>query len=165
MPDQYDAIATHYSSIQHLPASSLEQPSVETILGDITGLRCLDLACGLGRWSKLLLSKGAASVTGVDVSQSMIEQAGREASAWPASIRDKVSFRVGDCTEPLNLKSEGPFDIVFGAWLLNYTSTDVEQLGMWRNIYTNLHPGGIFVDVTPNVSSRLMIGMGMLLYL
>jgi len=58
MPDQYDAIATLYGSVQHLPASSLEQPSVEAILGDITGLRCLDLACGLGRWSKFLLEKG-----------------------------------------------------------------------------------------------------------
>ena len=151
MPDQYDAIATLYGSMQHLPAPSLEQPSVEAILGDITGLRCLDLACGLGRWSKFLLAKGAASVTAIDISPLMIEEATREAStSWPASIRDRVTFPVGDCTEPLDLENE-PFDIVVGAWLLNYASTAAEQLGMWRNIYANLRPGGRFIGVTPNV--------------
>jgi len=152
MPDQYDAIATLYGAMQDLPASSLEQPSVEAILGDITGLRCLDLACGLGRWSRFLLSKGAASVVGVDISQLMIEEAIREASAsWPASIRDKAKFRVGDCTEPLDLESDGRFDLVFGAWLLNYAATATKQLGMWRNIHANLRPGGCFIGVTPNV--------------
>ena len=123
MPDQYPAIAPLYSKMQSLPAPSLEQPSIEAILGDITGLRCLDLACGLGRWSKFLLEKGAASVTGIDISQSMIEGAVREAStSWPAGIRDRVNFRVGDCIKPLDLE-DGPFDIVFGAWLLNYAAT------------------------------------------
>jgi len=119
MPDQYDAIATLYGATKDLPAPSLEQPSVEAILGDITGLRCLDLVCGLGRWSKSLLYKGAASVVGIDVSQLMFEEAIREASTWSANIRDRVTFRVGDCTQPLDLESAGPFDLVFGAWLLN----------------------------------------------
>lgn len=144
MPDQYDAIATLYGKMQVLPAPSIEQPSVEAILGDITGLRCLDLACGLGRWSRFLLEKGAASVTGIDISEHMIEEAAREASTWPASIRDKVTFRVGDCTKPLDIESEGSFDLVFGAWLLNYAATAEEQLGMWRTISANLRPGGLF---------------------
>ncbi|GAB7327522.1 hypothetical protein MBLNU13_g11388t1 [Cladosporium sp. NU13] len=152
MPDQYDAIATRYGKMQSLPASSLEQPSVEVILGDVTGLRCLDLACGLGRWSKFLLEKGAAEVTGIDISPLMIEEAAREASAsWPASIRDRATFRVGDCTKPLDLEREGPFDLVFGAWLLNYAATETEQVGMWGNIFANLRHGGRFVGVTPNV--------------
>lgn len=155
MPDQYDAIATLYGSMQYLPAPSLEQPSVKAILGDITGLHCLDLACGLGRWSKFLLEKGAASVVGIDISPLMIKEASREAStSWPASIKDRVTFRVGDCTKPLlpDLDERAdPYGIVFGAWLLNYAATATEQLGMWRNIYANLRPGGLFIGVTPNV--------------
>jgi len=152
MPDQYDAIATLYGKMQYLPAFSIQQPSVEAILGDITGLRCLDLACGLGRWSKFLLEKGAASVTGIDISPLMIEEAAHEAStSWPVSIRDKVTFRVGDCTKPRDLGEEGPFDLVFGAWLLNYAATAAEQLSMWRNICANLRPGSFFVGITPNV--------------
>ena len=153
MPDQYDAIATLYGGLQDLPAPSIEQPSVEAVLGDITGLRCLDLACGLGRWSEFLLRNGAAEVIGVDISELMIEEAAREAStSRPARIKEKekVTFRVGDCTKPLLLEV-GPFDLVFGAWLLNYAATAPEQLGMWRNIHANPRPGGRFIGVTPNV--------------
>jgi ubiquinone/menaquinone biosynthesis C-methylase UbiE len=77
MPDQYDTIATRYGGMQTLPAPSIEKPSVEAILGDITGLRCLDLACGLGRWSKFLLDAGAAEAVGVDISELMIQEAVR----------------------------------------------------------------------------------------
>jgi SAM-dependent methyltransferase len=151
MPDQYDAIATLYGRMQDLPAPSIEQPSVEAILGDITGLRCLDLACGLGRWSKFLLEKGAAEVVGIDISKLMVEGAAHEAAtSWPPCIGDRVLFRVGDCTKPLNLGNE-PFDLVFGAWLLNYAATAEDQVGMWRNIHDNLRPGGRFIGITPNV--------------
>ena len=138
--------------MQDLSTPALEQPSVEAILGDMSGLRCVDLACGLGRWSIFLLEKGAAQVIGIDISHLMIEEAVREAStSWPPSIRDRVTFRAGDCTKPLDLEREGSFDLVFGAWLLNYAATAAEQLGMWRNIHANLRPGGCFVGVTPNV--------------
>jgi 2-polyprenyl-3-methyl-5-hydroxy-6-metoxy-1,4-benzoquinol methylase len=89
MPDQYDAIATLYGKMQPLPGPSIEQPSVEAILGDTTRLRCLDLACGLGRWSKFLLEKGAADVVEIDISELMTEGAAREATtAWPVSISE-----------------------------------------------------------------------------
>jgi SAM-dependent methyltransferase len=151
MPDQYDTIATRYGGMRSLPAPSIEKPSVEAILGHITGFRCLDLACGLGRWSKFLLDAGAAEAVGVDISELMIKEATREASStWPSDFNDKVTFQVGDCSKPLDLKG-GPFDLVFGAWLLNYAATSAEQLGMWRNIFANLRPGGRFIGITPNV--------------
>lgn len=151
MPDQYKAIATRYSGLQALPAPSIERPSVEAILGDILGLRCLDLACGLGRWSKFLLEKGAVEVVGVDISEIMIEEAARAASStWPADLSNKATFQISDCTKPLSLEGR-PFDLVFGAWLLNYAATSTEQLGMWRNIHANLRPGGRFIGITPNV--------------
>lgn len=156
MPDQYDAIATLYGAMQDLPAPSIEQPSVEAVLPDITGLRCLDLACGLGRWSRFLLGKGAAEVVGIDISELMVKEATRDAAtSWPANIKDKVTFQVGDCTKPLNLHG-GDFDSVFGAWLLNYAATAAEQLGMWRNICASLRPGGRFIGITPNVHMSIM---------
>lgn len=97
MPTQYDAIATKYSGMKDFPAGSVENPSVDAILGDITGLRCLDLASGLGRWSKYLLEKGAASVVGVEISAKMVENATFDSqTSWPTEIRDKVGFHVGD---------------------------------------------------------------------
>lgn len=142
MPDQYSTIATPYANIQFLPASSLELPCVAAILGPTDNVRCLDLACGLGRWTKYLLEHGAAHVVGIDISPATL----------PAELRDRATFLVADCTQPLALEElKEPFDLALGAWLLNYAATAAEQLGMWRNIYSSLLPGGRFVGVAPNV--------------
>lgn len=155
MATQYDSITSRYGSMQDLPASSIERPSIEAVIGDVTGLRCLDLACGLGRWSKFLLERGAASVIGVYISESMIKDAIRDASTtWPDHIKDRVSFQVGDCTTPLSLPGR-PFDVAFAAWLLNHAPTSSEQLSMWQNISADLRPGGRFIGVTPNVHMNL----------
>ena len=147
MSTQYDAVAVQYGSMKDLPAGSLERPSVDAIIGNITGLRCLDLASGLGRWSKYLLEKGAASVVGVDISAKMVEQATLDSqTSWPAEIRDKATFHVGDCTKPLSIPKsnntnggeggdDGLYDLVFGAWLLNYAATPTELHAMWLNIH------------------------------
>lgn len=117
MATQDDSIASRYGSMQDMPASSIERPSIEAVIGDLTGLRCLELACGLGRWSKFLLEQGAASVIGIDISGAMIKDAIRDASTtWPANIKDKVSFQIGDCAEPLSLPG-GPFDTVLSLLL------------------------------------------------
>ena len=73
MSTQYDAIGTRYNSMHDLPAIHLERPSAIAALGDISGKRALDLACGTGRYSRLLIELGAASVVGVDISPVMIE--------------------------------------------------------------------------------------------
>jgi SAM-dependent methyltransferase len=164
MSTQYDAIAVQYGSMKDLPAGSLERPSVDAIIGNITGLRCLDLASGLGRWSKYLLEKGAASVVGVDISAKMVEQATLDSQiSWPAEIRDKATFHVGDCTKPLSIPKSnntnggeggdhGLYDLVFGAWLLNYAATPTELHAMWLNIHSRLRPGtGRFIGIAPNV--------------
>jgi SAM-dependent methyltransferase len=160
MSTQYDAIATQYSGMKDLPAGSLERPSVDAIIGNITGLRCLDLASGLGRWSKYLLEKGAASVVGVDISSKMVENATLDSQTWPAEIRDKATFHVGDCTKPLSIpksdvdgdEGDGLYDVVFAAWLLNYAATPAELTAMWLNIHSRLRPGtGRFIGIAPNV--------------
>lgn len=48
MSTQYNQIGSRYKAFKNLPAVDLEEPSVLKRLGDINGLKCLDLACGLG---------------------------------------------------------------------------------------------------------------------
>jgi SAM-dependent methyltransferase len=148
MPTQYDAIGTRYNSMNNLPAIHPERPSAIAALGDISGKRALDLACGIGRYSRLLIELGAVSVVGVDVSPVMIEGA-REASKGDS----RFEFRVADCSKPLQAwdEKDGPFDVIFAGYLLNYASGEEEMLASWRNIHANLKPGGRFVAITINV--------------
>jgi len=63
----------------------VEVPSVLSVLGDVAGLRVLDLGCGSGIYPRLLARRGA-SVTGLDQSPGMIEQARRSEAAEPLGI-------------------------------------------------------------------------------
>jgi 2-polyprenyl-3-methyl-5-hydroxy-6-metoxy-1,4-benzoquinol methylase len=56
----------------------------------------LDAGCGIGRWSRRLARRGA-TVTGVDLAPSMIEEANRRVAA--EGLRDRCRFRVGDVAE------------------------------------------------------------------
>ncbi len=43
----------------------------------IRGKECIDVACGLGRWTRTMLSIGARSVTAIDMSASALKNVGR----------------------------------------------------------------------------------------
>lgn len=151
MSTQYDGIKTSYGSMEDLPAREVEKPSVERVLGDVTGQRCLDLACGLGRWSRYLIDKGAAHVVGIDISQGMIASAQAAQRALPddPASRTKLSFHIADLSKPFTAP-EGPFDLAFGAWFLNYAATYRDLVAMFRTARDNLRPGGRFVGITCN---------------
>jgi len=146
---QYDTIGARYGSMSELPAQSVEKPSVLRVLGDVQGLNCLDLACGLGRWSHLLVEQGAAHVTGIDVSESMITSAQEGLAKLPEAQRSKIDYHVGDCSKQFAAPN-APFDLVLAVWFLNYAATYSEMLSMWRNVFANLKPGGRFVALTSN---------------
>ena len=146
MPTQYDRIGNRYQNMKDLPVVGIEQPSVLKRLGSVEGQTCLDLACGLGNWSRLLVDRGAARVVGIDISDGMIEAAREYLSDEEKS---KISFSVGDCSKPVAVDG-GPFDLVFASWFLNYASDFETLMNMWRNIHLNLKSGSRFVGITPN---------------
>jgi len=71
--------------------------------GDVRGLRILDCGCGEGRFSRLLLDRGAEYVLGVDTCKKMIAAA-RELQ----SDRDK--YVIGDA-QNLDFLSDNSFDL------------------------------------------------------
>ncbi|KAJ4351904.1 uncharacterized protein N0V89_007248 [Didymosphaeria variabile] len=146
---QYDAIGSKYGDIKSKPAVHPEPPSVVAVLGDVQGKRCLDLACGLGFYSALLVKLGAASVHGYDISSTMVEAARK---AYPSSSLPNLHFEIADCSAPENLPEGKPFDVVFAGWFLNYAGTEKELTSMFRTIAQNLAVGGKFVGVTTNVT-------------
>lgn len=78
------------------------------------GARVLDVGCGVGRWSRLLASRGAL-VTGVDLSPTMIEQARQRAAQ--AGLSRVCRFLVQDSAR---LEVPGKFDLVLGVTVLQH---------------------------------------------
>ncbi|MDI7277355.1 MAG: class I SAM-dependent methyltransferase [Anaerolineae bacterium] len=69
----YDRWASHYDRDPN-PLVALEEPVTLELIGDVQGLRVLDLGCGTGRYCELLAGRGA-EVVGVDGSPGMLERA------------------------------------------------------------------------------------------
>ena len=73
MTEQYDSIAREYQRTKESPLRRhVEAYSFFHMVGDVTGLRVLDLACGDGFYTRLLKKAGATVVMGVDISTEMI---------------------------------------------------------------------------------------------
>jgi SAM-dependent methyltransferase len=99
------------------PLVLLEEPEVDRVLGEVAGLRVLDLGCGTGRHAVRLAARGA-SVTACDFSEGMLKRARGKPGA------DLVNWVVHDLQRPLPF-ADGAFDIVLSALVLDHVR-DVE---------------------------------------
>jgi ubiquinone/menaquinone biosynthesis C-methylase UbiE len=144
MAAQYDAIAEQYARTRASPLRRwVEQPSFLQLIGDVRGLRVLDLACGDGFYTRALQAAGAAEVIGVDISPAMIALARQAEGEQPVGI-DYV------CADAAALPDLGRFDCVVAAYLLHYAS-DIDALAsMCAGIARSLSPGGRFVTLNEN---------------
>ena len=145
MSTQYDNIQGPYDACRECSIALIERENVETTVAPyIKNARVLELACGSGFYTYHFLKWGANSVTGADISPVMIAEAKRLA---PADMTGTVGFKLADCSKATSYE-EGPFDLVFGAWLLNYAPDRAGLVDMFRNIAVNLKGGGRFVGIT-----------------
>ena len=102
-------------------------------LGDVSGKTVIDIGCGEGRFCRLLAELGAV-VTGVDLTEPLIERARSLGS-------DRETYTVGDA-EDLDGVCDGSFDLAVSYIVL------VDLLDYQRSIreaYRVLRPGGRFV--------------------
>lgn len=156
---QYDDIASAYSQLyppggeinSTFPVSILESHQMFLAATNpttsIKGRKVLDLACGAGHFTAKLASWGAESVTGLDISEGMLEAARTDAKKRGIS-EDKLKYIQGDASN-VDIRIQGaPFDIVSSAWLLNYASDVATMKKMWTVIGNNLKPGGHFIGLT-----------------
>ena len=143
---QYDTIAEAYQDSKQLPfRRAIERYTLFEALGDIGGMRVLDLACGGGFYTRLLKRAGAATVTGVDVSAEMIRVAEREEARDPLGC----AYR---CQDVADFESEaGAVDLVVAMYLLHYAGTGEKLLRFLRVCHDALRPGGRIVGFNDNV--------------
>ncbi|KAL9635520.1 MAG: hypothetical protein Q9164_003401 [Protoblastenia rupestris] len=153
MSTQYDTIQAPYDYMRQKSIARIEHENVQTTIAPfIHNARVLELACGSGFYTYDFLKWGARSVVGVDISATMIEEARRRRkisnnTAIASSTSTSIDFTLADCSKPMSYAG-GPFDLVFGAWLLNYAPDRAGLVDMFRNIALNLKDGGHFVSVT-----------------
>lgn len=144
MSAYYDHIAKEYQHSRQLPFRLYgEVYTYLNLIGDVTGLAVLDLACGDGIYSRVLKRRGAARVVGVDISTKMIELAQAAESREPLGIEYLVSSAE-------DLGKISTFDLVVASFLLNHAQTREQLQQMCASIAANLKPGGRFVAVNNN---------------
>ena len=140
----YDKIARQYQRSKTLPFRQyIEWYTYKKLLGDVSGLSVLDLACGDGFYSRRIMERGAGRVVGVDISRVMIEHARKKNQA----AQGPIEYIQGDV---LDQKNYGDFDLVVASYLLNYARTPEQMSDMCRTIAINLKPGGRFVSINNN---------------
>src|SRR3569833_1188605 len=105
----------------------------------VPGTRVLDVGCGVGRWSRMLAARGA-SVTGVDLSPTMIAQAQQRARA--EGVADRCSFHVQDLSR---LQVDGRFDVVLGVTVLQHILDPGLLRDAIERMRGHLAPGGRMV--------------------
>lgn len=98
------------------------------LLGEVRGLRVLDLGCGDGVLTLKLIERGA-SVVGVDSSEAMVQ----------AAKEKGIEARVADA---MNLKvPEGAYDAVFTNAAMHWMP---DHPAVMRGAFHALKPGGVF---------------------
>ncbi len=111
-----------------------EWETLRELLPDFTGKRVLDLGCGYGWHCIYAVEQGAASATGIDISQKMLEVA-REKTAFP-----QVDYRCMPMEE-IDFPT-GSFDVVISSLALHYLQS-FEEIA--KKVNACLTAGGSFV--------------------
>lgn len=126
----YELWAHTYDDL-HNPLIAIEQPAIERLLDGIPPGSALDAACGTGRYTRCLLSRGH-KVSAVDASAKMLEKA-------RTAIPD-ADFRVGQL-EALPYQSAS-FDLVMCGLALTHLARLNRAIAEISRV---LKPGGIAI--------------------
>jgi SAM-dependent methyltransferase len=101
----------------------------------------LELCCGSGRVTRKLLRSGF-HVTGIDMSEAMLERARDGVTRLPKRFRDNAEFHRGDMKD-FQLGRRFPLVVMaFNSFEHLYTRQDVERC--LRCVRDHLEPGGLF---------------------
>ena len=143
--EDYEKIADAYEDSMRLPfRDAVEQHTLMGLLGDVTGMKAVDMACGDGFYARLLKQAGASEVLGIDVSVEMIRRAEAAERRNPLGCTYRQSEVVG-------LRIAAPADVVVGVYLLGYAQNADQLRGFCRACHDALRPGGRFVGVNDDI--------------
>lgn len=126
-------------------------PSLVKYLGDLSGKSALDIGCGAGYSSRLLLDCGASSVLGFDVSPKMIDLAMKFESS------ERIKYCVRDMLD--GFSDFGTFDLVTAILSIYYCPTKEELQKCISRIKEILKKGGSFWGVVVTLNDYDQYGI------
>jgi ubiquinone/menaquinone biosynthesis C-methylase UbiE len=121
------------------PLLSLEQRALLPLLASASGCDVVDIGCGTGRWLTKLAEIRVRSLTGIDLSEEMLERAATKVNSAAQLIR-------ADCLN--TTLAESSSDWMLASFLLSYVG-DIK--GFAREIARIARPGAVVLvsDVHP----------------
>jgi 2-polyprenyl-3-methyl-5-hydroxy-6-metoxy-1,4-benzoquinol methylase len=132
------------SVLNNIYNAHYERPSLQALIGNISGLKVLDLGCGSGVYTQYLLSKKARSVTCIDASSEMV-----------ALVEARFGSRVQAYRQDLELglprENTHSADVVICPLVLHYLE---DITAFFAEVYRVLKPGGYMVFSTHHPCSE-----------
>ena len=111
-----------------------EIPALFSMLPDLNGKTVLDLGCGFGEHCMEYVRRGASKVTGIDISEKMLETAARENSDPKIEYIHMAMEDIGTL--------KGPYDVVISSLAFHY----IEDFpAVVSDVYSLLSRGGTFL--------------------
>jgi 2-polyprenyl-3-methyl-5-hydroxy-6-metoxy-1,4-benzoquinol methylase/uncharacterized Fe-S cluster-containing radical SAM superfamily protein len=135
--------AVGYSNYSAISVSNfLWQPAFIELIGEVNGKKVLDVGCATGILLGLLRERGAADLTGVEV------------SAYAAAEAAAKGFKVFNA-DILSLDEAEKYDIITAFDVMEHVPDLRAFLGKVRSL---LRDDGIFVFLTPDAGSETALG-------
>ena len=131
--DACGAAFDRYTSTEDSYSENVERPAIESLLGDLSDARVLDLGCGAATYGTRLAARGAR-VVGVDLSATMLELARERARTSGVALE----LLAADIGKPLPF-ADAHFDLVFTATALHYV---LDLRAVMREVARLLRPHG-----------------------
>ena len=138
--NKYSKIYTSLKHLQNKETNSLED------------LKILEIACGGGLLLLEALNQGAAHVTGVDISETMLKSASEVLQNIDNS---KYTLKCGDCTDSQTINTLFPnekFDCIVANWMLSNLKNYESLLSFFNICKSLLKPNGTVSFITGNQS-------------
>lgn len=111
----------------------IEVPAMKRLMGDVGGKKILDAGCGFGYYS-IYCARQGADVTGIDISETMIALAKKEADE--AGVQ--IEFMIQNITE-MTAFTDDTFDMVISSLASSFGVSE-----FFKEAGRVLKPGGVF---------------------
>lgn len=121
------------------------RPFVLNLCEPFQGLHVLDIGCGEGYVGREMLKRGAGHITGIDISDKMIDAAIQEKNKQQL---ENIDYQVQDIRD-FQDRDNTHYDLVIAMFLFNYLSVEDTQQTITK-IFHTLKPGGHFVFSVPH---------------